>query len=47
MLHLLVEDLPGELARLFENNAAVSRVSLVAEIGPFVEETLAGRVDHD
>src|SRR4029077_11971989 len=47
VLHLLVEDLPGKLARLLENDTAVLRVGIVAEIGAFVDEALAGGVDHD
>ena len=42
MLHLLVEDLPGELARLLQHHAAVFRVGVVAEVGALVDEALAG-----
>ena len=47
VLHLLIEDLPGELARLLQHHAAVFRISVVAEIGAFVDEALAGGVDQD
>ena len=41
MLHLLVENLPGELARLLENDAAIFGVGVVAEIRALVDEALA------
>src|SRR5262245_14432893 len=47
MLHLLVEDLPGELAGLLQHHAAVFGVGVVAEVGAFVDEALAGGVDED
>src|SRR5215208_1510077 len=47
MLHLLVENLPGELSRLLEDHAAVFRVGVIAEVRAFVDEALAGGVDHD
>ena len=47
MLHLLVEDLPGELAGLLQHHAAVFGVGVVAEVGAFVDEALAGGVDQD
>ena len=47
VLHLLVEDLPGELARLLQHHAAVFGIGVVAEIGALVDEALAGGVDQD
>ena len=47
MRDLLVEDLPGEHARLVEDLAAVFRVGIAVEIEPFVEKTLAAGVDDD
>src|SRR3981081_4175392 len=47
MLHLLVGNIPGELARLLENDAAVFGIGVISEIGAFVDEALAGGVDHD
>ena len=47
VLDLLVEDLPGELARLLEDHAAVLGVGVVAEVGALVDEALAVGVDHD
>src|SRR3989442_9249349 len=47
MLHLLVEDLPGELAGLLQHHAAVFGVGVVAEVGAFVDEALAGGVDEN
>ncbi len=46
MLGLLVEHLPGELARLLQHHAAVFGVGVVAEVGALVDEALAGRVDQ-
>src|ERR1700686_3709408 len=39
VLHLLIEDLPGELARLFQHDAAILGISVIAEIGALVDET--------
>src|SRR5262249_38857090 len=47
MLHLLVEDLPGELAGLLQHHAAVFGVGVIAEVGAFVDEALAGGVDEN
>src|SRR5262249_10828353 len=47
VLHLLVEDLPGGLARLLQNYPAGLRVGVIAEVGALVDEALAGGVDHD
>src|SRR5262249_30071767 len=47
VLHLLVENLPGELAGLLEHDAAVFRVGVVAEVRALVDEALAGRIDQD
>ncbi len=47
MGHLAIEDLPGELARLFENHAAILGVRVVAEVGALVDEAPAAAVDHD
>src|SRR5262249_7477129 len=47
MLHLLVEDLPGELAGLLQHHAAVFGVGVVAEVGAFVDEPLTGGVDEN
>ena len=43
VLHLLVEDLPGELAGLLQDHAAVLGIGVVAEVGALVDEALAGR----
>src|SRR5262249_10569620 len=47
VLHLLVEDLPGKLARLLQDHAAVLGGGVIAEVGAFIDEALAGGVDHD
>src|ERR1700687_6195407 len=47
MLHLLIEDLPGKLAWLFQHHTAVFGVGVVAEIRPFIDEAFAVRIDHD
>src|SRR5258707_11593625 len=47
MLHLAVEDLPGELPRLIQNDAAVLRVGVVAEVRSLVDEAPALGVDVD
>src|SRR5580704_15319041 len=47
VLHLLVKDLPGELARLLQHHAAILGISVIAEIGALVDEALAGGVDQD
>src|SRR6185295_9146147 len=47
VLHFLVEDLPGELTRLLQDDAAILRIGVVAEVGALIDEALAGRVDHD
>ncbi len=47
MLHLLVENLPGELAGLLQHHAAVLGIGVVAEVGALVDEALAGGVDQD
>src|SRR5262249_50217212 len=47
MLHLSVEDLPGELSRLLQHHAAIFGVGVVAEVGAFVDEALAGGVDEN
>src|SRR3984893_8910623 len=47
VLHLLIEDLPGELARLFQHDAAILGISVIAEIGALVDEALAGGIDQD
>ncbi len=44
---MLVENLPGELARLLEDDAAVFGVGVVAEVGALVDEAPAVRIDHD
>src|SRR6516165_688918 len=44
---LLVEDLPSELVRLLEDQAAVFSIGVVAEIGPLVAEAHAVGIDHD
>src|SRR5690606_31843732 len=46
-LHLGVEDLPGELARLAQDHAAILGGGVVAEVGPLVHEAPAVRVDVD
>ena len=43
---LLVEDLPGEIARLLQHHAAVFGIGVVAEIGALIEEPLAVGVDQ-
>src|SRR6185295_4009619 len=45
LLHLAVEDLPGELLRLLQDHAAVLGVRVVAEIRALVDEALAVGVD--
>ena len=45
--NFLVKNLPGELVRLVEDNAAVLGVSVVTEIGALVDETPACSIDHD
>ena len=47
MLHFLIENLPGKLARLLQHHAAVFGVSVVAEIRAFVDEAPAGCIDQD
>src|SRR6516225_7039717 len=47
MLHFLIEDLPGELSRLFQHHATVFRIGVIAEVSPFVDEALTVRIDHD
>src|SRR5258707_1343963 len=47
MLHLAVEDLPGELPRLIQNDAAVLRLGVVAEVSSLVDEAPALGVDVD
>src|ERR1700716_2663035 len=47
VLHLLVEDLPGELAGLLQHYATVLGIGVVAEIGAFIDEALAGGVDQN
>ena len=44
---LLIEYLPGDLARLVQDLAAVLCVGVIAEVGPLVEEALACGVDDD
>ena len=45
--YLLVEDLPGELTGLHEDDAAVFRVGVIAEVRALVDETFAIGIDHD
>ena len=45
--NFLVEDLPGELTRLHEDDAPVFRVGVVAKVRAFVDETLPIGIDHD
>src|SRR3546814_1628937 len=45
--HLAVEDLPGELAGLVEDDAAVLGIGIVADVGAFVDEAPPAGVDHD
>src|SRR5262249_54307066 len=44
---LLVEDLKGGAAGLFDDHASVLHVRVVAEVGPFVHEALTAQVDDD
>src|SRR4029079_7119822 len=45
--NLLVEDLPGELTGLHEDDAAVFRIGVIAEVRAFVDEALPMGIDHD
>ena len=45
--YLLVENLPGKLPRLGENDATILRVGIVSEIGAFIYEAFAIGIDHD
>src|SRR3546814_16589816 len=45
--HLAVEDLPGELAGLVEDDAAVLGIGIVPDVGAFVDEAPPAGVDHD
>src|SRR5208282_3063557 len=47
MLHLVIENLPCELAGLFEDHASVLCVSVVAKVRPLVDEALPLRIEHD
>ena len=47
MRHRRIEKLPRELHRLLQDDAAVFRVGVIADIGAFVDEALAVRVHHD
>ena len=47
MLHLLIEDLPCELSGLLQHDAPVFGIRIVAEVGPFVDEALAGGIDEN
>ena len=47
MRHLLVEDLPRELARLPQNDRAILGIGVVAEVGTLVDEALTVGVEHD
>ncbi len=47
MHDFLVEDLPGEHARLVQDLAAVFGIGVAVEIEAFVQITLAARVDDD
>ena len=38
MLHLVVENLPRELSRLFEDHAPILRVGVVAKVGTLIDE---------
>jgi hypothetical protein len=40
----LIPDLPGKLTRLFQDRAAIFRISVIAEIGAFIDEALTPRV---
>src|SRR5690606_22904149 len=44
---LVVENLPGHLVGLVQDDAAVLGVGVVAEVGAFVDESLAVGIDHD
>src|SRR6516225_9697412 len=44
---LLVEDLPGEQARLVQDLAAVSSIGVAVKVETLVEKTLARGVDDD
>src|SRR5262249_14439417 len=47
MRDFVIENLPGELPRLLQHDAAVFGVGVMAEIGGIVDEALAARIDHD
>src|SRR5262249_32205183 len=44
---LLVEDLPGEHARLFQDFAAILGVGIAVKVGAFVEEAMTPCIDDD
>ena len=43
--HLGVVNLPRKLPRLLENLCAIFRISMAAQVGPFIEETIALGID--
>jgi hypothetical protein len=45
MLHFLIENLPRELTGLFQHDAAIFGISIIAEIRALVDEALALGVD--
>jgi len=47
MRRLVVEDLPGDLARLRQDGAAHLRVGERADVGALVDEAFATGIDHD
>src|SRR5262245_49091899 len=47
MLHLAVEDLPGELAGLLQYHATVFGIGVVAEVRALVDEALAVGIDEN
>lgn len=47
VLHLAIEDLPSELARLLQNHAAIFRIGVIAEISPFIDEAFAVGINEN
>ena len=45
--HLLVEDLPSEVAGLLKNNATVFSIGIISKIGSLIDEALSIGIDHD
>src|SRR5580658_4906063 len=46
MHYFLIENLPCELIRLFEDYATILRISIVAEVRTLIDEATAARIHH-